>query len=218
MTTRHASNENDDDVEARTAVLTMELQRGVVGDLSPIVELREAVEQVDLLASVRNLLAAARSASIPVIHATVVWRSDRLGTPLVTPIARHLAKDPAQMLESTPAVELEPAIEADLDVDLLSHRNHGMAPFTGTSLDALVRSLGATHLVVCGVSLNVGVLGAVIEAVGLGYEVTVPTDAVVGVPIAYGEAVVRHSLAPLASLTTTPELEHRWDRSRASAQ
>lgn len=193
-----------------TAVLTMELQRGVVGDLSTLAELRDAVADADLLASVGRLLSAARAVSIPVVHATVGWRSDRLGTPLVTPIARHLAGNPAQMLEGTPAVELDPAIGPDLDVDLISHRHHGMAPFTGTSLDALLRSMAVTRLVICGVSLNVGVLGAVIEAVGLGYEVSVPTDAVAGVPGDYGAAVLRHSLAPLALLTTVDELSSLW--------
>ena len=93
-----------------TAVLTMELQRGVVGDLSTLAELRDAVADADLLASVGRLLSAARAVSIPVVHATVGWRSDRLGTPLVTPIARHLAGNPAQLLEGTPAVELDPAM------------------------------------------------------------------------------------------------------------
>jgi len=60
------------------------------------------------------------------------------------------------------------------------------------------------------VSLNVGVLGAVIEAVGLGYEVSVPTDAVAGVPGDYGAAVLRHSLTPLALLATVDELSGLW--------
>lgn len=209
MTTIDAAS-SDDGQPVRTAVLTIELQRGVVGDLSPIVELRRAVTDVGLLESVRRLLEAARRASVPVVHATVGWRSDRLGTPLVTPIARHLARDPGHMLEGSPAVDLDPEIGPDPDVDLISHRHHGMAPFTGTTLDALMRSMGVTHLVICGVSLNVGVLGAVIEAVGLGYEVTVATDAVTGVPVDYGQAVLRHSLSPLASLATTEDLERSW--------
>ena len=142
-----------------TAVLTMELQRGVVGDRSPMAELRAVVTETHLLASVRRLLSAARNASVPVVHATVGWRSDRRGTPLVTPIARRLARNPDHMLEGGQAVDLDPGIGADLRVDLISHRHHGMTPFTGTSLDGLLRSMDVTHLVICGVSLNVGLLG-----------------------------------------------------------
>ena len=42
-----------------------------------------------------------------------------------------------------------------------------------------------TTVVAIGVSLNVGVLGLVLSAVDLGYQVVVPTDAVAGVPEAY---------------------------------
>lgn len=194
----------------------MELQRGVVGDLSTLIELRDAVAETDVLGSVSRLLVSARAASIPVVHATVGWRGDRVGTPLVTPIARHLATNPDQMLEGTAAVDLDPAIGAEIGVDLISHRHHGMTPFTGTSLDALLRSLAVSRVVVCGVSLNVGVLGAVIEAVGLGYEVVVPTDATVGVPVDYGSAVLRHSVAPLASLTTVSDLGRLWANQRTT--
>lgn len=192
------------------AVLTMELQRGVVGDLASMPDLRDGVEEVGLLASVRKLLAGARTVGIPVIHATVTWREDRRGTPLNTPLTRHLAANPDQVLEHSPSAELDGAIGADLSVDLVSNRHHGLTPFTGTTLDALVRSLGVSQLVICGVSLNVGILGAVVEAVGLGYEVMVPIDAVVGVPVVYGESVIRNSLRPLASLATTDEIVRSW--------
>lgn len=99
--------------------------------------------------------------------------------------------------------------------DLVSHRHHGMTPFTGTSLDSLLRSLGVDHLVICGVSLNVGVLGAVIEAVGLGYEVTIPTGAVVGIPADYAAGVLRNSLAPLAILVSSEALCLQLDQYRA---
>ena len=62
---------------ARTAVLTMELQRGVVGDLATMVELREAVAESGLLETVRSMLEAARAAEMPVVHATVSWRDLR---------------------------------------------------------------------------------------------------------------------------------------------
>jgi len=117
---------------------------------------------------------------------------------------------PGHLLEHTRAVQLHPAIRADLDTDLLSMRRHGMTPFTGTSLDALLRSLEVTDLVICGVSLNVGIPGAVFEAVGLGYRVGVPRDAVVGVPVSYGEQVLAHSIAPVASLTTVDEVVESW--------
>jgi nicotinamidase-related amidase len=50
----------------------------------------------------------------------------------------------------------------------------------------------------------------VFEAVARSYQVVLPTDAVAGVPVAYGEAVVANSLGLVATLTTTAELVATW--------
>lgn len=194
-----------------TAVVTMELQRGVVGDLASLPDLRRAAVERGTLAACGRLVAAARAAGVPVVHASVSWRADRRGTPLNTPLTRALSRDPAQILEGTPAVE--PVAElGDCSGDLTSHRHHGLTPFPGTDLDALLRSLGTTTVVACGVSLNVGVTGLCLGAADLGYRVVVPTDAVVGVPAAYGDDVLRHTLAPVAELTTTDAVVSGWAR------
>ena len=57
---------------------------------------------------------------------------------------------------------------------------------------------------------NVGVLGLCLGAADLGYRVVVPSDAVVGVPVDYGDEVLRHSIAMVATLTTADELLAGW--------
>ncbi len=187
----------------------MELQRGVVGDLGNMAALTAAATARGTLERCGALVHAARAHGVPVVHAQVEWRADRRGTPLNTPMVAMLAKNPAQMLEHTDAVAPLPEL-GDTSGDLVSVRRHGMTPFTGTDLDALLRSLGVTAVVACGVSLNVGVLGLCLGAVDLGYQVVVPTDAVVGVPETYGDDVVAHSLAPLTTLTTVDDLVASW--------
>ena len=59
-------------------------------------------------------------------------------------------------------------------------------------------------------SLNIGVLGLVLSAVDLGYQVVLPTDAVAGVPLEYGHEILHNSLSLLATLTTTEELIEAW--------
>jgi nicotinamidase-related amidase len=81
-----------------------------------------------------------------------------------------------------------------------------VSPFTGTSLDATLRNLGVKVVVVTGVSVNLGVLGCCIEAVNLGYQVAVPTDAVAGVPADYAASVVATTLSLVATLTTVDAL------------
>lgn len=74
----------------------------------------------------------------------------------------------------------------------------------------MLRSLGVTTIVLVGNSLNVGIIGACIEAVDFGYRVVVPADAVVGVPPSYGDLVMEHSLGLLAMRTTTEEVVGVW--------
>ena len=194
---------------ASTALITMELQRGVVGDLASMPTLRDiAVEQGTLL-NCGRLASAARRAGVPIIHAVVSWRADRRGTSTNTPLLASLAKNPEQMLEGTPAVELIPEL-GETSNDLLSQRAHGLTPFTGTGLDAMLRSLGVTALVPCGVSLNVGILGLCLSAADLGYELVLCRDSTVGLPVAYGEQVIENTIAMLGAITSTDALVQHW--------
>jgi nicotinamidase-related amidase len=195
--------------DAVTAVVTMELERGVVGDLATLGDLRDAAAERGTLGACARLVEAARDAAIPVVHCIAEWRPDRVGTPLNTPLTRALARNPAQILTGTGAVEPVPEL-GDCAGDLRSVRRHGLTPFPGTDLDPLLRSLGVTHLVACGVSVNLGVTGLVLGAVDRGYDVTVATDAVVGVPAAYGDDVLRHTLAMVAALRTVEEIVAGW--------
>ena len=193
----------------RCAVVTMELERGVVGDLATIPALAEAASERGTLATCGRLVAAARAAGVPVVHAIATWRADRAGTPLNTPLLRALGRAPGQILEGTAAVELVAEL-GDCSGDRTSTRHHGLTPFTGTDLDPQLRELGVTTVVACGVSLNVGVAGLCLTAADLGYEVVLPTDATVGVPVGYGDEVVRHTLGAVATCCTVDELVAHW--------
>jgi nicotinamidase-related amidase len=189
----------------RAAVLTMEIQRGVVGDLSSFPELAAAAREVGLVANTARLLGAARATGVPVVHCTAGFRADRRGSPANAPLIAALLHRPEHLLEDTPAVELVPELHAAPD-DLVSHRGHGVSPFTGTTLDPMLRALGVSTVVATGVSLNLGIVGLAVEAVNLGYRVVVVTDAVCGVPRDYADAVTRHTLALVATLATTDDV------------
>jgi len=190
---------------AGAAVVTMELERGVVGDLATLGELREAATVRGTLDCCGRLVEGARRRDVPVLHCIAQWRADRRGTVLNAPLTRALARNPGQILAGTDAVELVPEL-GDTSDDLRSVRHHGLTPFTGTDLDALLRSLDVDRVVVCGVSLNVGVLGLCLSAADLGYRVVVASDAVIGVPAEYGDAVLANTLAMVATITTVDDL------------
>lgn len=192
-----------------TAVLVMEMQRGVIGDRTKFPDLVAACDKLDVVANTATVLAAARIAGIPVIHCTAAFRADRAGSHADNcPFIAGLLRDPGHMLEGTPAVEV--LAELRHPADLESRRYHGFSPFTGTSLDMTLRSLHVTDVVAVGVSLNLGIPGLALEAVNLGYRVTVVTDAVAGIPDDYARAVLKHTLSLLARRTRAADLVEAW--------
>jgi nicotinamidase-related amidase len=95
--------------------------------------------------------------------------------------------------------------------DIVIPRLHGLTPFTSTSLDQTIRNLGATSVIPIGVSINIGILGLVLSAVDLGYQVVIPTDAIAGVPLEYGEMLLDGTLSLLSTLTTTASIIKNWE-------
>lgn len=191
---------------ARTVVLTMEMQRGVIGDLAALPELANEAAALGVVAHAARLLQAARACGASVVHC--LFFSDE-GQPINAPILTAMARLPTRLVAGSPAAELIPALGEQAS-DRRSTRSHGVSPFGGTPLDSELRRLGISTVVVAGVSLNLGVLGLAIEAVNLGYQVVVATDAVCGLPRDYAEKVMRHSIALVATRATVEDVIAAW--------
>lgn len=189
----------------RVALVTMEIQRGVCGDLASFPALREACEENALFTHVADLSSAFRAASLPVVHCTAYFRADRAGSITNSPLHSAVLSRPAHLLEGSAETELVPEIDAQ-DSDLVSARSHGVAPFIGTNLHALLNNLGVKVIVAVGVSVNIGIQGLCIEAIDHGYQVVLPTDCVAGTPRVYADEVIKQSLSLLATLTTSQEI------------
>jgi nicotinamidase-related amidase len=194
---------------AHTALLTMEIQRGVVGDESPIRSLADEVAANGMLERVGRLCDAARAASVPVVHCTAEFRADRAGSSFNTPLLARLAKGEMTIVAGSEAVKVVKELGPEPG-DLISSRMHGISPFTGTSLDSWLRNLGVSTVVATGVSVNLGVLGLCIEAANLGYRIAVPVDAVSGFPREYAQAVLDNTIALVATRTTVDDVIAAW--------
>jgi nicotinamidase-related amidase len=192
-----------------TAVLTMELQRGVVGDLASMPDLRDVVAADEVVAHTAQLLAAARSVGARVVHCTAVFRPGLAGSPINTPFAAARRENLDKLAIGSPEAALIPELGAEPS-DLESTRMHGMAPFIGTNLDPTLRAEGIRTVVATGVSVNVGIFGLTLEAVNFGYRVVVARDCVAGLPAEYVESVLKHSLAVLATVRTSREIVDAW--------
>lgn len=190
---------------AHTVLLTVECQQGVVGPDSALPELAREARSSGALGNVSRLVAAAHRAGVQVIHAVAERRPDGRGANRNARLFRAAGRLPVQQLTGTTAVRVAPPIEV-AEEDLVVRRLHGLSPIHGTGVDALLRNLGCRTLVVTGVSANVAVPNAVFDAVNLGYTAVVPADAVAGVPADYTTAMIRHTLALVATVTTTDDV------------
>ena len=194
---------------AHTALVTCEMQRGIIGDHAKLRDLADEVAASGMVGRCVELLDAARRNGLLVVHALITFRHDLKGTAVNNPLLGRMTKDPEMIRDGTPQAELLPEL-GPRDGDLVSVRHHGMSPFGGTSLDAWLRNSGITTIVPVGVSVNEAIFGLCLEAANLGYRIALPTDAVAGHPASYASDVLRHSLSLMANLTTSDELRTAW--------
>ncbi|MGY1434202.1 cysteine hydrolase [Streptomyces reniochalinae] len=195
---------------ATTALLTVECQRGVVGEDSALPELAENARDSGALRRVAQLARAAHGAGVQVLHAIAERRPDGRGSSHNARLFRAAERLPVRQEPGSPAVQVAEPIPVT-ERDLVVRRLHGLSPLAGTEADALLRNLGIRTLVVTGVSANVAVPNAVFDAVNLGYTAVVPADAIAGVPADYTPAMVRHTLALVATVTTADAVRDCWD-------
>jgi nicotinamidase-related amidase len=187
-------------VPGHTAVVTSEVQRGVVGPDSILPELSKAAE--GMLDNLGALLRGARAAGASVVHCTASRRPDGKGS---NRNARLFMALKGSVLAPTVLPELGPE-----ESDVVLTRYHGLSPMGNTDLDAVLRNLGVTTIVATGVSVNIAITNLAFDAVNAGYQVVIPRDAVAGLPADYVDAVFANTLSLVATLTTTADLLKAW--------
>ena len=190
---------------ATTALLTVECQEGVVGANSALPELAAEARSSGALANNARLVAAAHASGVQVIHALAERRPDGRGASRNARLFRAAERLAVQQLSGSEAVRVAAPIEV-AEEDFVVRRLHGLSPIQGTDVDALLRNVGCRTLIVTGVSANVAIPNTVFDAVNRGYVVVVPRDAVAGVPSDYTPAMIRHTLALVATVATTDEV------------
>ena len=190
-----------------TAIVTSEVQNGVVGERSALPALAELagpmVERLSMLLSV------ARPAGVRVVHATAARRADAAGSNTNARLFAAVKKSPVALLPGSPAADVVSELGPEAE-DLVLTRLHGLNPMAGTDLDPVLRNLGVRTVIVTGVSVNVAVTNLVMDAVNHGYQVVLPRDGVCGIPTEYADAVIDNTLSLLATVTTVDELVAAW--------
>jgi nicotinamidase-related amidase len=190
-----------------TAVVTSEIQRGVIGDFSALPEL--AKQGREILPNLARVVEAARAAGAEVIHCIAERRADDRGMNRNARMFAYMAKAEPKLLPGSPATEIVPEVKVH-DSDVVLARLHGLSPFSGTELDFVLRNLDVATVVAVGVSVNIAIQNLTFDCVNAGYQVVIPVDAVAGTPRSYVEQVFEHTLRNVATLVTTDDLLRAW--------
>lgn len=179
----------------RPALLVMDMQQGVLTRFGDGADA--------LVARTAQAIAAARSASIPVIFVRVAFRA---GYPEVSPRNRGFAAIAARggsFTEDDAATQLHPGLGAGPDDVVVVKRR--VSAFSGSDLDVVLRSLGVDSLVLGGVVTSGVVLSTVRQAADLDYRLTVLSDACADTDTAAHDVLIGSILPRQAEVVTVAD-------------
>ncbi len=172
-------------IDARTALIVIDLQKGIAA-LPPPELARPAI------ANAVKLIDTFRAKRRPVVLINVVG-----GAPGRTD-KKPSGEQPADWAQLLPELGYAP------DDIRLSKKTWGA--FTGTGLDARLRDLGVTAVVVCGIATSRGVESTARFAHELGYNVALPVDAMADANPEAHKRSVELTFPWIAETGTTDEL------------
>ena len=196
---------------ASTALVTQECQGGVIGPQAGLPMLAEEARR-EAIPNIGKLLAAARSAGVPVIHCLIHRRADGRGSNHNARLFAAGKSFSADLTPGSPGGSVLPEFGPEA-ADLVLTRTHGVGPMTGTDLDSVLRNLGIRTIVGVGVSVNIAIQNFVMDAVNRSYQFVLPRDAVAGFPREYAESVIDNTLSLLTTVTTTAAVVDAWSGS-----
>jgi len=193
----------------RTAILVIDMQNDNLhpdGAFASFGAAQHAQEQ-DVVANVRIVLDAARSAGIPIFHNRIVAypAPEGLGG-ANAPIFRMIG--PGSLVVGTWGADIIDGLDPQQDEPVLDRVR--MSAFHGTALDVMLRNLRITDVLVVGVWTNMAVEHTARDAADFGYAVTLVSDATSSINADWHSAAVRYALTNIATISTAKEVTARF--------
>jgi nicotinamidase-related amidase len=191
-----------------TALLFIECQRGVVGDLSMLPALAEMAAPV--LPTMGRLAAGAREAGVQVFHLVYTpvagGRSTNRRSPLMRATKVSMGWKPGD-----PETQVVDEIGVGPE-DIVLPRATGISPVWRTETLTILRNMGIDEVVCAGVSTNWAIPLTVAAVADEDMTPVVPVDAVVGAPAEHHQSMLTHALGFVAKLATTDDIMAAWAR------
>ena len=184
----------------RAALVVNEMQNAIANAAYIDTPLAAQVTARGIIAWINVLTAAFRAAGAPVIYCTIAARTPDWDGFVVNCALAARIKRTGKLVVGTAGGALHDDLVVEPS-DIVSNRSHGMAPFTGTTLDATLRGYGIDTVVLTGVSTNIALPGAATEAVALGYSVVLVEDCTAGATPETHQMQITEHLPLLATIT-----------------
>ena len=196
-----------------TAILVCDSDEYHLAPTGPVAipELRDVALRKGIIPKMAKLNEAARRAGVRVFYRRMARWPGNAGAMHNTPLGRSLERGGGpDLTHGAQATRIIPEL-APQPGDFYYEISHGaMTSFHDSGLDSLLRNMGIETVVLTGVSVNVAIVGAAIEAVNRNFKCIVPVDCVAGVPEEYGDAVLQHTIRALAVVTGSESIAAAW--------
>jgi gluconolactonase len=188
-----------------SALLVVDLQNDTVGEQGAFASSGAAAfaTRHGVIPKVRRLVAAARTAGMPVIF---VWHIDEPGHRDSTRNAKLFRDivDADGLVRGTWGVAPVDGLEPQ-DGDAVVEKQR-MSAFNSTTLDTKLRGLGATTIVVCGAWTNFAIEHTCRDGADHGYRVVLASDGTAATSDEWQHAALSYALTNIAELRTVDEL------------
>jgi len=176
-------------LDPKTALIVVDLQKGIISSpvvhpIGPVID--NAVALVD----------AFRAQHLPVVLVNV----DNVAPGRTEQGRRHDDAFPADFTDFIP--------ELDQQAKDIVVTKHTWGAFATTDLDARLKTLGVTQVVVVGVATGTGVEATARQAYELGFNVTLAVDAMTDTRAEAHDYSIRNVFPRLGETATTKELVH----------
>jgi nicotinamidase-related amidase len=190
----------------RAALILNECQNNMINvEVAPQNPLARLIHERGMVEKLAALAQACREAGVLVVHSTIAPRPDFVGTEATSLLLASLVKKKI-VYEGAPGAAIHPALTPQ-EGDVVLNRVHGLAPFHGTELEWILRAEKVSTVIVTGVSTNVGVPGACLEATQRAFTAVVPEDCIAGSSTEIHDFQVKHTLPLLATVTTSEDIK-----------
>jgi len=189
----------------RAALIIQDLQNDVISEGGAFADSgapAHAASQ-NVIENVKTLAAAARRAGMPVVHVHYIVEAGAAGLKLNAPLFQGVSDADALVRGSWGAAPVDGLAPQEGDFVVEKLRMNG---FYATTLDTLLRGLGADTIVISGAWTNMSIEHTARHGADAGYEVVVVSDGTSTISDEWQDAGLNYALTNVGRTATVAEI------------